>query len=655
MRPSIFFCFIGLGAALNFVPPRPTKKFELNLTWGTKAPDGVERQQALINGQFPGPPLIFDEGDNVEVTVNNFLPFNTTMHWHGIEQQGTSWSDGVPGVSQRLIAPGGRFVSKFTATQYGTYWYHSHCAGQIMDGLYGSIYIRFAHTHPHRNLTHLRRELSTYDPDREKLPQTWLAHFQINNAIRDPKLLMISDWFHNTSEELRDIAVSANLDTLSIVRKWAHKDSRCADSILINGKGRVRCVDSAYLTSLTAAPLAPLLQGMNYTAKGCLPVGNTYAQTTFSQHNYTAIPPSMFDQCIATETVEEVIKVDARKGWVSLNLIGSASISVPTVSINNHSLWVYEVDGRYIVPTKVDALTLSNGGRYSVLVKLNNTPGNYLITAANAGLNQKVAGYGTFSYVNGDPSVVGKPSINYGGNSMSTDVIVFDENKIKPLIPSRPSKEADQTYLLTIGRIEKAWKWSLNGDHSYGLSLESEKPMLWDPQSYADSDLVITTKNDTWVDIIFAVFGNASTLQPGHPIHKHSNLVYILGAGMGEFKWTSVAEAQQEIPEMFNLVDPPMRALPALLSPSWLAVRYHVSLLFTLLLSLFFSSENQEAKMYLIVKNPGFSLTSQAFFLHCHIDPHLTGGMALAILDGIDVWPSIPAQYGPKGHWGKAI
>lgn len=33
------------------------------------------------------------------------------------------------------------------------------------------------------------------------------------------------------------------------------------------------------------------------------------------------------------------------------------------------------------------------------------------------------------------------------------------------------------------------------------------------------------------------------------------------GVGMGEFKWASVAEAQQEIPEMFNLVDPPMRGM----------------------------------------------------------------------------------------------
>lgn len=63
----------------------PVKRFELNLTWATGAPDGVERQQILVNDQFPGPPLIFDEGDEVEVTVNNFLPVNTTVHYHGIE------------------------------------------------------------------------------------------------------------------------------------------------------------------------------------------------------------------------------------------------------------------------------------------------------------------------------------------------------------------------------------------------------------------------------------------------------------------------------------------------------------------------------------------------------------------------------------------
>lgn len=40
-----------------------------------------------------------------------------------------------------------------------------------------------------------------------------------------------------------------------------------------------------------------------------------------------------------------------------------------------------------------------------------------------------------------------------------------------------------------------------------------------------------------------------------------------------------------------------------------------------------------------IVVNPG------AFFLHCHINPHLESGMGIALLDGVDAWPTIPDEY----------
>lgn len=42
----------------------------------------------------------------------------------------------------------------------------------------------------------------------------------------------------------------------------------CVDAILINGKGRVNCRDSGYLTSMVPAALTSVLDGMNYTAKG---------------------------------------------------------------------------------------------------------------------------------------------------------------------------------------------------------------------------------------------------------------------------------------------------------------------------------------------------------------------------------------------------
>ena len=60
------------------------RKFELTLTWEKHAPDGVERDMILINGQFPGPLMELNQGDHVEVLVHNKMPYNTTVHYHGM-------------------------------------------------------------------------------------------------------------------------------------------------------------------------------------------------------------------------------------------------------------------------------------------------------------------------------------------------------------------------------------------------------------------------------------------------------------------------------------------------------------------------------------------------------------------------------------------
>lgn len=56
----------------------------LRLTWDEGAPNGQPRDLIYTNGQFPGPPLIFDEDDEVEITVINDMSRNTTVHWHGL-------------------------------------------------------------------------------------------------------------------------------------------------------------------------------------------------------------------------------------------------------------------------------------------------------------------------------------------------------------------------------------------------------------------------------------------------------------------------------------------------------------------------------------------------------------------------------------------
>lgn len=39
------------------------------------------------------------------------------------------------------------------------------------------------------------------------------------------------------------------------------------------------------------------------------------------------------------------------------------------------------------------------------------------------------------------------------------------------------------------------------------------------------------------------------------------------------------------------------------------------------------------------VVNPG------PFLFHCHVQTHVAGGMAVALLDGVDQWPEVPTEY----------
>ncbi|KAF7862713.1 hypothetical protein EAF04_007586 [Stromatinia cepivora] len=119
-----------------------TVNYDWTISRGYIAPDGVNKSVILINGQFPGPLLDANWGDMIQVTVRNHIKDEgTTIHWHGLLQNGTPWMDGVPGVSQCPISPGSEFAYRFRADQYGTSWYHSHYSDQYGGGLFGPLII----------------------------------------------------------------------------------------------------------------------------------------------------------------------------------------------------------------------------------------------------------------------------------------------------------------------------------------------------------------------------------------------------------------------------------------------------------------------------------------------------------------------------------
>ena len=93
------------------------------------------------NGTLPGPLIRAKVGDKIVVRFRNALPEPTSIHWHGMRLPNDM--DGVPGLTQDPIEPGGEFVYEFVARDAGTFWYHPHInsAAQVGWGLYGALVV----------------------------------------------------------------------------------------------------------------------------------------------------------------------------------------------------------------------------------------------------------------------------------------------------------------------------------------------------------------------------------------------------------------------------------------------------------------------------------------------------------------------------------
>lgn len=166
-------------------------------------PDGVWRPMMLINNQFPGPLIEVNEGDTIIINVDNQAINATSIHWHGLYQNGTNWMDGTVGITNCPIAPGAQFTYEFKVDgQSGTYWYHSHHGAQSSDGLHGPFII---HSKEEKQMQKIE-----YDTDR---------------------VVMVSDYYHDISSDLLMRYLASDAENVEPV----------PDGALINGRGIRDC------------------------------------------------------------------------------------------------------------------------------------------------------------------------------------------------------------------------------------------------------------------------------------------------------------------------------------------------------------------------------------------------------------------------------
>lgn len=111
--------------------------------------DGQVLDVWAYNGTVPGPVLKVKLGEEVLVNFQNDLPQPTTIHWHGVRVPNAM--DGVPGVTQDPIPPGGTFTYRFVPKDAGTFWFHPHVRGaeQVERGLYGVLVVEDTEAHPY--------------------------------------------------------------------------------------------------------------------------------------------------------------------------------------------------------------------------------------------------------------------------------------------------------------------------------------------------------------------------------------------------------------------------------------------------------------------------------------------------------------------------
>jgi len=94
------------------------------------------------DGQIPGPRLEIPQGATVNVRFRNLTDLPSSIHWHGLRLANAN--DGVPGLTQAAVPPGGEFLYRVYAPDPGLFWYHPHNREDVAQdlGLAGNIMVR---------------------------------------------------------------------------------------------------------------------------------------------------------------------------------------------------------------------------------------------------------------------------------------------------------------------------------------------------------------------------------------------------------------------------------------------------------------------------------------------------------------------------------
>lgn len=593
---------------------------------------------------FPGPVVRVRQGGRVRVRVQNKLDMPISVHWHGLHQKDQAWMDGTPGITECGVPVGCDFTYDFVVDQEpGTHWWHAHHHAEFVDGLKGAFII---------------------------LPKA--GDVDVIDQLYSPaadELVILSDWSHERWEDNAQKYLGRNgeypgynVRAESGVPDQPHLPDYPwpAHSVLVNGRGQFPC-KGRYVTEEDCAIIrefgwcwwenqslpkpAPKPGRPGFCAGQCNPVRPPYVGAC------SEVPPS---------------RISCKAGKPARLRVINTGAGIPMrFWVDRHNVTIVARDG---LPTKPNgphiAIYVPSGSRYDVLIHCNEEAGSYKIFSDLApefypGISHRfsgigwfpIAAYGLLDYdgVEREPETPEYPPsawpdisllASYGPEFNTTKFPPsYLEMSIEPLqsVTAPPAAARIEAHTKVYGNwwnhlinttsikpfpnagLPLEW-WETNGHVPFykpsepvlltnrlglplsdGRSFGSVDPRLLPYIARMEYDPV----NPKWYEIVIVNYEGQQ-----HPYHLHGFHAHIIGYNYSE------TPLPQE-PNFHNgrlQYDPALYGIPGLdeSAPAILADSFTVPYFGFVVLRI--RSDN-----------PGIWL------VHCHMDYHLTDGMAFAI------------------------
>lgn len=364
----------------------------------------------------PGPEIRITQGKLVRIRVENALPVDTTIHWHGIKLDNPM--DGVPALTQPPIRPGGSFLYEFVAPDAGTYFFHPHVGTQLDRGLYGALIVE------------PRLETRAYDREATLILDDWL------------------DGIAGTPQQTLD-------DLLESGMKMGG----------MSGMNGMSPMDM----SGTAAPGPHVSVNGSEATWGSLPG----LANLLSQRKVDAGDVRYPLYLVNGRPPEDPFTIQARRGErLRLRLINAASDTLFSLSVDGHPLTVIASDGHDVVPTRTDAVVLGMGERLDVLLDADH-PGAHRIIASPLGKSGRAVAL--LRYLDASRSTA--PAI---GAPKTKPAKVVSYADLRATEPVAPLVDAREIRLPLGRDMSKPYAWTLGGQefpHADTVRLSAGEPV----------------------------------------------------------------------------------------------------------------------------------------------------------------------------------